>query len=124
MDDIIVIGKSESHHLENSERIFQVCERYNLKLNPEKCSFFRHEVNFLGHTCTPEGVAPDNSKLQAIQKYPRPHDRDSVKRFSALTNYYRKFNPNYALIVQLLNRLTRKRIPYEWTDECQVSLHA
>lgn len=87
MDDIIVIGKSEKNHLENLEKIFQICEQYNLKLNPEKCAFFRREVNFLDHNCTPDGVAPDNSKIQVIKNYPRPDDKESIKRSAALTNY-------------------------------------
>lgn len=119
MDDIIVIGSSERNHLQNLGKIFDICERYNLKLNPNKCSFFRAEVNFLGHKCTPDGVFPDNAKIQAIQNFPKPHDKDSVKRFAALTNYYRKFIQNYSLIVQPLNKLTRKRVPFEWSRECE-----
>lgn len=119
MDDIIVIGSSERNHLQNLGKMFDICERYNLKLNPNKCSFFRAEVNFLGHKCTPDGVFPDNAKIQAIQNFPKPHDKDSVKRFAALTNYYRKFIQNYSLIVQPLNKLTRKRVPFEWSRECE-----
>lgn len=121
MDDIIVIGKSENNHLENLEKIFDTCKRYNLKLNPTKCSFFRPEVSFLGHNCTQDGVLPDNSKVHTIQHYPKPTDKDSVRRFSAMTNYYRKFIPNYAEIVQPLNKLTRKNIHFEWSDTCENS---
>lgn len=90
MDDIIVIGTSENDQLRNLKNIFAICRKYNLKLNPEKCNFFRHEVNFLGHTCTQEGLLPDKSKIKTIASYPRPHDGDAAKRFSAFMNYYRR----------------------------------
>lgn len=33
MDDIIVIGSSESHHFQNLKSVFDICRKYNLKLN-------------------------------------------------------------------------------------------
>lgn len=119
MDDIIVIGGSINHHLHNLQKVFEVCRKYNLKLNPEKCEFFRHEVTFLGHNCSEKGIKPDNKKLDAIDKYPRPHDKDAARRFTAFANYYRRFIKNFAGIVAPLNRLTRKSVEFEWTDECE-----
>lgn len=69
MDDIVVLGCSENHHLRNLEQVFEVCRKYQLKLNPDKCEFFRHEVVFLGHRCTGEGVLPDQTKFEAIRNY-------------------------------------------------------
>lgn len=40
VDDIVVIGCSENHHLRNLENVFERLRMYNLKLNPEKCVFF------------------------------------------------------------------------------------
>lgn len=119
LDDIIVIGCSENHHLENLKSIFQTLRKFNLKVNPQKCQFFRSEVTFLGHRCTENGILPDNNKFRAIEKYPIPQDKDSVKRFVAFANYYRRFIKNFAILAQPLNHLTRKNTEYKWTDECQ-----
>lgn len=48
IDDIIVIGRSKKHHLKNLRTVFERCRKYNLKLNPHKCQFFRCEVQYLG----------------------------------------------------------------------------
>lgn len=109
MDDIIVVGCSVDHQLENLENVFKICRKYNLRLNPEKCEFFRPEVTFLGHSCTENGILPDNRKLDSIDRYARPHDKEATKRFTAFTNYYRRYIPNYAQKVQPLNSLARKR---------------
>lgn len=82
MDDLIVIGCSIKHHLESLENVFKICRKYNLKLNPEKCEFFRPEVTFLGHSCTEHGIRPDNKKLHSIEKYPRPKDKEETRRFA------------------------------------------
>lgn len=117
MDDLIVIGTSVKHHLNNLQCVFETCRKFNLKLNPNKCEFLKPEVSFLGHKCTSEGVLPDPGKLSAVRKYPRPTDKSEVKRFAAFANYYRRFIENFAEIVRPLTRLTGKRIDFHWTDE-------
>lgn len=121
MDDLIVIGTSEQHHLNNLNSVFEACKKYNLKLNPYKCEFFRPEVTYLGHKCTQNGVLPDDSKIDTMTNYPIPTDKDSVKRFVAFANYYRKFIRNFANIAAPLNKLTRKKSTFDWTDECSES---
>lgn len=119
VDDIIVLGKNDKHHIENLTTVFERCRKYNLKLNPEKCQFFKHEITYLGHKCTDKGILPDETKLEAVKKYPRPKDKAAVKSFTAFTNYYRKFIKNYAEIARPLNKMTRKSATYEWTPECE-----
>lgn len=119
IDDIIVIGSSERHHIKNLTLVFDTCKKFNLKLNPEKCIFFKPEVIFLGHVCTQNGILPDPSKYHAIKTCPTPHDSDATRRFVAMANYYRKFLPNFANISKPLNALTRKNSIFNWSDECQ-----
>lgn len=123
MDDVIVIGASENHHNNNLRKVFEICRKFNLKLNPEKCDFLKHEVVFLGHKCSSKGILPDSSKFSTISNYPIPNDKDSVKRFVALCNYYRKFIPLFAELASPLNYLTRKRTDFVWTRECNNSFN-
>lgn len=121
MDDLIVIGCSEKHHLKNLRDVFSTCRKYCLKLNPQKCNFFRKEVTFLGHKITDKGILPDESKYEIINNYPIPLTADDVKRFVAFCNYYRRFIPNFATITYPLNKLTRKNATFHWSEECQNS---
>lgn len=121
MDDLIVIGFSDENHISNLRRVFETCRRYNLRVNPLKCQFFKTEVSFLGHICTDQGLKPDPAKLHAVRTYPRPHDKDSVRRFVAFTNYYRRFIENFAKITKPLTALTRKRAIFNWSSECERS---
>lgn len=119
LDDIIVIGCSEGHHLQNLEKVLAQLRLRNLKLNPEKCQFFRGEVTFLGHTVTNEGVLPDKQKHEVIDSYTVPKKAEDVKRFTAFGSFYRKFIPNYAVKVKPMKRLEKKGVPFVWTAECQ-----
>lgn len=84
-------------------------------------SFIRPEVTFLGHRCTADGLLPDNSKIDAIKRYPRPVDKDATRRLVAFANYYRRFIRDFAKFVRPLNRLTRKNINFDWSNECEES---
>lgn len=119
IDDILVVGCSIKQHLLNLETVFQRLRKYNLKLNPAKCNFFRHDVTYLGHHISEEGILPDPTKYKTVENYPIPSNADEVRRFVAFCNYYRRFIPNFAGIAYPLNRLLRKNINFKWTDECQ-----
>lgn len=118
MDDLIVIGCSSNHMLKNLKNVFEQCRKYNLKLHPDKCSFFRCEVNFLGHLCTDNGILPDKSKYDIIEKYPVPTDSDSARRFIAFCNYYRRFVRNFSFYSRHITRLCKKNVKFEWTLQC------
>lgn len=121
VDDIIVIGCSMQHHLRNLENVFKIFRKFNLKINPYKCKFFRPEVTFLGHKCTSHGVLPDDSKIESIKNYPAPTDKDAVRRFVAFANYYRRFIENFASMAAPLNFITRKNVNFNWDDKCQTA---
>lgn len=121
IDDVIVIGRSEAHHLHNLREVFQMFRQRNLKINPSKCQFFRKEVTFLGHLCTEHGVKPDPNKIDAVRKYPTPKSKDDVRRFVAFANYYRRFIRNFAGIAHFFTKLTRKRVNFKWTAESEAA---
>jgi len=43
-----------------------------LRLKPEKCRLATRQIDYLGHTLTPEGVRPNELKVTAVKEFPRP----------------------------------------------------
>lgn len=121
MDDVIVIGLNENNHINNLRKIFEVCGKFNLKLNPQKCEFFKTEIAFLGHKCTSNGLLPDPYKIQCVKNYPVPKNKDEAKRFVAFANYYRRFIENFSGLTRCITKLTGKRVDFVWTKQCQVA---
>lgn len=121
IDDIIVVGCSVAHHIENLRKVFMQLRKFNLKLNPSKCQFFKNEVTYLGHHVSKDGIQPDKSKYSVLVNYPVPANADEVRRFVAFCNYYRRFIKNFADITNPLNKLLRKGTVFTWSIECQRS---
>lgn len=119
IDDICAHGSSGETHIKNLLSVFQICRKRRLKINPNKCQFFREEVIYLGHKLTRNGILPDPAKFKAIREYPIPQNADRIKRFVAFANYYRKFVRNFSTLTACLNELTKKNSIFIWTAECQ-----
>lgn len=119
LDDLIVFGKSLADHNANLFAVLNRLRKVNLKLNVEKCQFFKKSIVYLGHTISEQGILPDESNVEVIRSFPRPNRVDELKRFEAMVNYYRNHIGNFAAIAKPLNDLTRKDVPFIWNDSCE-----
>lgn len=121
IDDINVGSKTFEEHLSHLEQVFSRLEEAGLKLSPEKCFFFKDEIPFLGHIVSRTGIHTDPEKLKVIKEFPEPKDLTQLRGFIALASYYRKFVKNFSSIVEPLNRLLKKNVPYVWSKDQQSS---
>lgn len=119
IDDLVIFSKDINQHVLRLRRVLEVIQKWKLKIKPEKCSFLRKEINFLGHIVSAAGILPDKRKIEAVMKFPIPKTQRQIKSWLGLCSYYRKFVENFAQIVKPINRLLKKDIKYEWNEECQ-----
>lgn len=108
MDDIVCFSKSLEEHQQHLKLIFTKLREFNLKVQLDKSEFFRKDVEFLGHVITPEGVKPNPSKLEAIEKFPLPKTVKEIKSFLGLIGYYRRFISNFARLVSPMTKCLKK----------------
>ena len=76
-------------------------------------------VAYLGHVFSAQGMAPDPSKIQAIQEWPVPSNITDVRQFLGLASYYRRYIQHFSHIAALLHALTQKNAMFSWTESCQ-----
>ncbi len=74
---------------------------------------------FLGHIVTPQGIAPDPSKVDAVQKLPSPKTVTQLRSFLGLAGYYRRFIQSFSEKAKPLHKLLEKEQPYKWKDNQQ-----
>ena len=124
LDDILIASNSVEEHKEHVSKVLKKLADTGLRLTPEKCCFAKTEIEYLGHTLTPEGVRPNNSKVKAIVEFPQPKDVSSLKRFLGVLNFYRKHIKDFAAVAMPLTALTRKdkttgtAVNFQWSAEC------
>ena len=78
-------------------------------------------VAYLGHIITAEGLKPNPDRVDAVRLFSVPTDLSTFRQFLGLASFYRKFVPNFACIASPLHELTKKGVPFTWTEACQSS---
>jgi transposase InsO family protein len=121
LDDIIIFSQTVEEHLERLELLFQRLRTANLKLKPSKCYFMKHEIEFLGHVVSAEGVSTDPAKVADVVNWKVPTCVGEVRSFVGLCSYYRRYVRNFAEVAAPLHRLTGKKVPFEWSEKCQTA---
>lgn len=119
LDDIIIYGKNLEDHNNKLCDVFARLEQNNLKIQPSKCEFLKHECMYLGHVITKNGIKPDPNKIKSVIEYPVPKTQKHIKSFLGLSGYYRKFIKSYSSIATPLTKLLKKNTPFNWDENCQ-----
>ena len=119
LDDVIVFSRTFEEHIVRLHQVFSRIKGANLKLSPTKCRLFCHEVGYLGHIVSKDGVATDPKKIEAISSWPVPRTTKEVRSFVGLCSYYRRFVRGFADIARPLHRATEANREFYWSSECQ-----
>ena len=118
LDDILVASRSLEEHLQHLRALFQRLSDRGLVINPAKCLFGKAEVNFLSHTISAAGIRPHLTRVDAVRTFPVPRDKKSLHQFVGLINYYHRFVPRCAEILQPLHQALAAEC-FTWTVSCQ-----
>ena len=117
LDDIIVWGDCLECHKKNLQEVFDRLEKANLTLKASKCEFAMEEITYVGHILSSAGVRPNPEKVSVVKNFPTPKNVKQLRQFLGLSQYYRRFQKNFAQISKTLYDLTRKDIKWDWTEE-------
>lgn len=76
-------------HLSIKE-VFKRLRNTYLKIQPDKCEFLSKELAYL------DSVKPNPSKINSNINFTLPKNSKEIKSFLGLSEYYRRFTPNFA----------------------------
>ena len=81
IDDITIYIMSLGQYFAELGKVFERLRNVNLKINLDKCNFFKSEVKVMGHLVSKQGVCPDPRKVETIQKLTPSTDVTCIKSF-------------------------------------------
>src|SRR5271168_4333807 len=119
MDDILICTKTIEENIKCTKRILQRLQENNLYLKPEKCLFWRTEVEYLGMVISENQRKMDPVKVAGITDWLTPKTIKDVRSFLGFGNYYRWFIHAYRDLTKPLNDLLKKNTQFAWTPERQ-----
>ena len=65
-------SKTPAEHISHLRGVFEKLSKAELKLKPNKCSFFQTRTFYLGHVVSEKGIETDPKKMPAIMDWPQP----------------------------------------------------
>ncbi|XP_038973019.1 uncharacterized protein LOC120105044 [Phoenix dactylifera] len=117
LDDILIYSRSWEEHLTHVRKVFELLEKYQLRLNQKKCEFGKRTLVYLGFVVGEEELRVDPDKVKAIRDWPRPRSITEVRSFMGACQYLRKFIRNFSILASSLHALTKANQKFEWTSK-------
>ncbi|CAL8993981.1 unnamed protein product [Prunus brigantina] len=121
VDDMLVKAPERVDHIKNLAEAFSLLRKYNMKLNPSKCTFGVSSGRFLGYLVTQRGIEAHPNHIKAILNMKSP----------ATTKEIQSLMGRVAALNRFLSRSTDKCRPFfkalkkghkdKWDDECEVA---
>src|SRR3954469_20292434 len=119
VDDMIAKSSTEEEHIEYLLKLFQRLRKYQLRLNPNKCTFGVRSGKLLGFIVSQRGIEVDPDKVRAIQEMPAPKTEKQVRGFLGRLNYISRFISQMTATCGPIFKLLRKDQGVVWTEDCQ-----
>ncbi|CCD25382.1 uncharacterized protein NDAI_0F00630 [Naumovozyma dairenensis CBS 421] len=118
LDDILNYSKTNEEHIKHIRKIMEALRAHHLFAKKSKCSFFLHQVGFLGHVINATGIHSDPEKIECIKNWIAPKDNKSCQRFLGLIGYYRRFIKDFSTIAKPLREYANdKSKKIKWHEQ-------
>jgi hypothetical protein len=106
IDDVVITTKKGETLVEDLREVFESLDKYQIKLNPTKCSFGVPAGQLLGYLVSERGIEANPEKIQAIVTMKKPIKLLEVQqltgRVAALSRFIARLGdkalPFYALM--------------------------
>ena len=117
IDDVLIFGSSQGEHDRRLQAAHQRIGKSGVTLNPNKCSFSKHQVRFLGHIVSQQGICVDPEKTTAVTNMPNSKDISELRQFLDIINQFGKFFPNLSDLSRPLRDLLNSKNIWLWGDQ-------
>jgi Reverse transcriptase (RNA-dependent DNA polymerase) len=117
-DDSWIFSDTPEEHLLHLKLVLQAYIMYDIRISPQKSTFFPESFKILGVSFAPEQAEffLDRVKAQSILDWEKPDSLFTLQSRLYTLNYWTKFIPNLAELKFPLNQILRSGI-FSWTQE-------
>ncbi|KAL5486941.1 hypothetical protein EMCRGX_G019484 [Ephydatia muelleri] len=128
IDDVLIFSQTAEEHVNHVRQVLQRLHDHGVVINPAKCQFGTAELDFLGHRVNSSGIYPLEERVSAIRNFARPTTFRKLREFLGLVNFYHRFVPHCATLLQPLHDLLSsgkgENQTLSWTSDAEKAFSA
>ena len=98
IDDVLIMSDDFQEHLAHVGKVLTTLREHGVKVKLSKCSWFSREVEYLRHPIGAQGIRKPPRYVQKVDDIPQPSTVRQLRKLLGLTNFERKFVPNFSVI--------------------------
>ncbi|XP_058783456.1 uncharacterized protein LOC131658141 [Vicia villosa] len=119
VDDMVVKTPASKRHIEDLAETFRFVRSFDMRLNPEKCTFGVQAGKFLGFMLTSRGIEANPEKCQAILDMRSPSSKIEVQQLTGRLVALSQFLSCVGDKAIHFFAAIRKAKEFEWTPTCE-----
>lgn len=96
VDDNTVCGMTVDEHDRNLNHFLEVCNKYGITINKEKCEIRKTKIKLLGYEISQGKIKPDPDRLQPLLEMKIPTTKKGLERLVGMFAYYAKWIPGFS----------------------------
>ena len=117
VDDILIYTRTKEEHYKLIAKAFSKLRAAGVKLHPEKSSFGKSTVEYLGYEIGSFGYRPLKSKVDAILAMARPKTKTELKSFIGSVTFYTQSLPLLQYTLAPLHSISGSTDKFVWNTE-------
>jgi len=121
LDDILIFTRTEEEHAKAIRWVLQILQEHKLFLRPEKCEFFKEQIEYLELVISENQVSMDPVKVAGVREWPTLENKTDVQVFLGFVNFYRRFIQDFSAKARPLFDLTRSEQAWTWSRREQAT---
>lgn len=114
LDDLVIYSDSVDDHVRHLKIVIDILRKEQFYLSEHKMQLFQKELKILGHIIDNEGIRMDPAKVDAIEKWKVPSNRELIRGFLGAVGYLAPNVPKIRIPMQILTDVTRTDRPFKW----------
>ncbi|XP_014522255.1 uncharacterized protein LOC106778781 [Vigna radiata var. radiata] len=119
VDDMVVRSRSVEEHLADLKEVMEQLRKFDMRLNPAKCTFKVRAGKFLGFMLIARGIEANPDKCKAVLEMRSPQTIKEVQRLVGRLMSLSRFIPNLAGRTKPIVKAMKKTAQRCWDEESE-----
>ena len=114
---MVIKSRKAQDHIRDASEVFEVFQKFRMKLNPLKCAFGVSSRQFLGHIVSKRGIEPSPTQVKTLSQIQEPKIVRDVQSLTGKVAALSRFISKMSDKCKPFFRCIKQSSTLEWGEE-------